>query len=332
MDILLKICTKCNIEQSTENFGIKTSKGRKYVESWCRICKAEARKQFPRFKNEESRILQDKKKLAKKRHERANNINAERHILDSCKSMDRKKNFTCDLDLEFVKSLIAKPCAYCDATDLKMTLDRIDNSIGHLKTNVIQSCYRCNLTRGSMPYAAWLVVSKGMKEARELGLFGDWREKPFARKPETDVVLDEDISKLEEKVTLNIQNNKDQNGSNPNRWQKVSDEVLLQALKSHGSMTAALKSVGMAPMGSNFTRAKRVLGLDVSIKLSTKAIGVQIDRDDWNFDEDAVRPSKEQLTEAGKKGYKAALANLDHSALGRKGGLANKGKPKKKKV
>jgi len=55
-----------------------------------------------------------------------------------------------------------------------MTLDRIDNDKGHTQDNVVPACIRCNYARRSMPYEAWLVVAKGMREAREQGLFGDW--------------------------------------------------------------------------------------------------------------------------------------------------------------
>ena len=36
----------------------------------------------------------------------------------------------------------------------------------------------------------------------------------------------------------------------------------------------------------------------------------------------------EQRSNIGKKAYKASLAKIDHAVAGRKGGLANKGKPK----
>jgi len=56
-----------------------------------------------------------------------------------------------------------------------MTLDRKDNDVGHVKDNVVPACVRCNYTRGDMPFDAWLVVAAGMRQAREKGLFGDWR-------------------------------------------------------------------------------------------------------------------------------------------------------------
>jgi hypothetical protein len=55
-----------------------------------------------------------------------------------------------------------------------MTLDRIDNTIGHVKTNVKPACIRCNLLRRNMPYAAWLMLVPAVKKARKFGLFDGW--------------------------------------------------------------------------------------------------------------------------------------------------------------
>ncbi len=63
-----------------------------------------------------------------------------------------------------------------------MTLDRIDNGFGHTKSNVVPACYRCNLIRGSMPYNAWLNIVDAIRQTYELGLFGDWRKEPIAKK------------------------------------------------------------------------------------------------------------------------------------------------------
>ncbi len=74
--------------------------------------------------------------------------------------------------------MISDPCSYCGSTELRMTLDRIDNDLGHLKSNVIACCTNCNYFRRDMPYLAWLKLAPGMREARELGLFGTWQAGP----------------------------------------------------------------------------------------------------------------------------------------------------------
>lgn len=79
-----------------------------------------------------------------------------------------------NLTREVVETLISDGCYYCGETKLKMTLDRRDNSIGHLTSNVVPCCIRCNYIRRDMPFEAWVAVVPGIIKAKDLGLFGDW--------------------------------------------------------------------------------------------------------------------------------------------------------------
>lgn len=110
---------------------------------------------------------------AKRRYARTqSHLRASYAKQDAYKS-DKKLGWTNDLTIEFVKELFTHNCFYCGSFE-KMSLDRIDNSKPHNQDNVVGSCVNCNLTRGSMPYIAWLVVAKGMREAREKGLLNGW--------------------------------------------------------------------------------------------------------------------------------------------------------------
>src|SRR5690348_4897566 len=106
------------------------------------------------------------------RHRRRSDV-AGSIVIDSRKG-DRRAGRENDLDREFVASLIAHPCEYCGDDVLRKTLDRIDNSIGHVRTNVVCACERCNYIRRAMPQQAWEHVAVAVREARELGLFGEW--------------------------------------------------------------------------------------------------------------------------------------------------------------
>lgn len=55
-----------------------------------------------------------------------------------------------------------------------MTMDRIDNSLGHLMSNVLPACIRCNYLRRDVPFEAWMVIVPSVKKAVEEGLFGTW--------------------------------------------------------------------------------------------------------------------------------------------------------------
>lgn len=59
-----------------------------------------------------------------------------------------------------------KPCVYCGDTHL-IGCDRIDNSKGHLKTNVVPCCCSCNKARGdSFSYEEMLVLGNTIKQIK----------------------------------------------------------------------------------------------------------------------------------------------------------------------
>ena len=85
-----------------------------------------------------------------------------------------KRGYGFDLDLDFVKNEFSKPCTYCGETEILLTLDRKNSSLGYLKDNCVACCIRCNLVKADMPYEAWLLIADAMRNARVLGLFGSW--------------------------------------------------------------------------------------------------------------------------------------------------------------
>lgn len=118
----------------------------------------------------------------KRAEERRIGVNREKYILEDARKNDRKHGRENDLDADFVRGLIKDGCSYCERTDHTiMTLDRIDNAIGHLKSNVVSSCMDCNLVRGNIPYKAWLLIASAMREARRLGLLDGWSRRTRRR-------------------------------------------------------------------------------------------------------------------------------------------------------
>ena len=120
-----------------------------------------------------------KKRWESAKHERHRAARAEgrdtaKFIYADTRNNDRRKGRDNDLTIECVEVLIKDGCTYCGDTEIRMTLDRIDNERGHTQDNVVGACIRCNLTRGAMPHEAWKVLAPGMREARERGLFGAW--------------------------------------------------------------------------------------------------------------------------------------------------------------
>lgn len=136
----------------------------------CNSCRFVSHKKSQKYLEELQRKYQKESESRKDKTQTSKWI-----VIDSVKS-DRKFGRNNDLTLDFVHRIIESGCFYCGAsqTQIRMTLDRIDNNIGHLQCNVNPSCIRCNYARGNMPYQAWLCLIPGIKQAHEQKLFGDW--------------------------------------------------------------------------------------------------------------------------------------------------------------
>lgn len=78
---------------------------------------------------------------------------------------DKIKNYEHDLTPKwFEENIKSKSCAYCNRDDVRIGCDRIDNSIGHIKTNVIPCCGDCNRTRGNhFSYEEMLELGKAIQ-------------------------------------------------------------------------------------------------------------------------------------------------------------------------
>ena len=94
---------------------------------------------------------------------------------DACGS-DRRYKRQNDLTIDFIITELNKGCSYCKASpsELRMTLDRIDNNIGHTMNNVKPACIRCNYMRRDMPFIAWLAIVPVLESVRLAGLFHNW--------------------------------------------------------------------------------------------------------------------------------------------------------------
>lgn len=160
-----KVCTECGEEKPVTSFAPcwKQGKRTQYRRRICNKCL------YP------EQVSSRKRSRTKRRLECP-----ARFICQDSKASDRKKGREGNnLDRDFVENLISQGCSYCGNRELRMTLDRIDNSKAHTKDNVIPACLRCNYIRNDMPYEAWMRMVPVVKQLTEEGLFEDWRTKPW---------------------------------------------------------------------------------------------------------------------------------------------------------
>ena len=168
-----KLCRICGKEKPLLEMDTTTKNGKDYYRSRCRACCNERRKRWkdrnPQKYTEGQKVLMEERK-----RQRASNEEQDKYIYWDSRAFDRKAGFDNDLDRGFIRGLIQHGCRYCGETSLRMTLDRVDNSQGHTRDNVVPCCIRCNYLRGDMPYKAWEIIVKAVRKAVGEGAFGDW--------------------------------------------------------------------------------------------------------------------------------------------------------------
>jgi hypothetical protein len=156
---LTKVCKTCGKPKPLDKFG--PLHGGKYRRGTCYVCWGKNRR----------RLAPEEEREYRRRRRRANPVQL---IWEDSRRSDKKKGLENDLTKEFIAEQIDKGCSYCGETELRMTLDRVDNGLGHTMDNVVPACIRCNYVRGNMPHEAWLCLRSGLRHARREGLFGDW--------------------------------------------------------------------------------------------------------------------------------------------------------------
>ena len=165
-------CNECGETEETVNFNTRVVNGRTYKRHLCSSCDSKRSGRYPR--NREVAKRAEIKQANKRKQERKSNINTHNYIWVDSRRLDKKRGLENDLTKDFIASMLKMGCCYCGETEGRITLDRIDNKLGHTKANVVPACIRCNYFRCDMPHAAWLLIAEAMRKAKDLGLFGDW--------------------------------------------------------------------------------------------------------------------------------------------------------------
>lgn len=125
---------------------------------------------------ESQRVLKIKKRNSLNKRLRNGSVDDYSYfILYDSRGNDKKYNRENNLTLDFIRNILTDAkCSYCNVGDCRLTLDRINNNLGHTIDNVVVSCIDCNVIRNDMPYEAWLHIVPSVKTAKNLGLFEGW--------------------------------------------------------------------------------------------------------------------------------------------------------------
>lgn len=80
---------------------------------------------------------------------------------------DKQKGLKNDLELNWVREFVKQPCIYCGDTE-DIGLDRIDNTKGHTKDNVVPCCYTCNTARSkNFTHEEMKILGKTIREIKK---------------------------------------------------------------------------------------------------------------------------------------------------------------------
>lgn len=141
----MKQCTKCNKVKEEDQFYTRADNGLKASD--CKSCKII-------YKN--SNYNKNKYK-PKQRY---------KHLLNAAKTRNLEITIT---ELEH-SELIKRNCYYCDQDISKETgggLDRLNNNLGYMITNVVTCCGKCNFGKTDrFSSEEWKVMMNALKEWR----------------------------------------------------------------------------------------------------------------------------------------------------------------------
>lgn len=188
-----------------EAFGTRRCKGkggdgqRMYRITRCKACEVirvkEKAVRYPHTQAERRRraaaVIAERMK-----RDRRERVRIERFIVSDSRKDDKKKGLKNDLTACGVAEIVSKPCTYCGENEIRMTLDRIDNCLGHVFSNVVGACVRCNLIRRHMPFAAWMMIVPAVRSAREAGLFQGWTGEVHRKGEQRDVGISDLIQSI----------------------------------------------------------------------------------------------------------------------------------------
>lgn len=178
-------CGRCSLSEPLVRFTQRIVEGRKYPRHLCTECNnaylRESKIKTGYMGSDAWKRSREKAQAvysAKKSAQRKSGTNRAKFIWTDSRGSDTKFKRDNDLSVDFIASLISGKCSYCGTKEIRMSLDRIDNSLGHLKSNVVASCIQCNYLRRDMPFEAWKLLFPGLRKARKQGLLTNWKSGP----------------------------------------------------------------------------------------------------------------------------------------------------------
>lgn len=89
-------------------------------------------------------------------------------MLGAYRLNDKKKGLVNDITIEYFKDEVKNGCIYCGDGN-RVGLDRINNSLGHTKNNVVPCCYACNCARNvHFSFDEMKIIGAAIKDVKRI--------------------------------------------------------------------------------------------------------------------------------------------------------------------
>lgn len=164
---MIRKCIVCKIEKEANEENFYKDKNRPLGLMYrCKECdkkRIDKRVWKERIFTEEQK---NSKKIANKKYAKTNKGKSI-FIFKAYKNHDKKHNRVTDLKSQDILDILHTPCTYCGFPSTGF--DRIDNSLGHMKENVVPCCKECNVARmDNFSHKEMFILGKTIREIKLL--------------------------------------------------------------------------------------------------------------------------------------------------------------------
>lgn len=153
---LPRTCTICGETKTCGDFAYTSTTG--YFQGDCKECRNK--------KYKETRTPEKVKIKNEQTKNWYNGVGKYKKFVTSYRNFDFYRGLDNDLDEQYIKDSLDKSCTYCGHPS--EGVDRLDNKIGHIKSNCIPACKCCNVARNSnFTHEEMLLLGKTIKEIKD---------------------------------------------------------------------------------------------------------------------------------------------------------------------
>jgi hypothetical protein len=144
-------CHRCRVEYpATPEFFLRDKSRILGIAYECRSCHSDRKRGRDNRPDRYSKLSREQKRAKQARQRKYYSTEGGRAaVLASVyRKIDKRVGVSCDLTGSWVlENIVSQPCFYCETTEDPRGCDRIDNTSGHTKANVVPCCRICNVAR-----------------------------------------------------------------------------------------------------------------------------------------------------------------------------------------